>query len=513
MWGCSALGISVTTVCLTSVVTAGPLPVIEPLILEGDALGGFVVSTVKKPSINNDGTWLVEVDTSGPQGADEMIVRNGVVLLTEDEPVAAPAGAVVESFDGLALDNAGNSLLGMFLDGTGGFDNNAGVYFNNQLVKQLADLMDAPGLSPGTPFSNLRDVKLNDAGLALVVGSVSDPNIPGSGDEAIFTIDTTTGEETLLAIESGLLPGSPDAVLQFLAEPQHSALNNQGVAAFMVDFVGDNASDIAIYVGGDLIAREGDPSPIPGRNWTGLAIGLDINNSGGHAFTGRLDGDPSTEIVVMANGQVIAQEGDLSPSGHVIDVFSSLVRIDDNNNVLWYWRLVVARLRHRLSDLPQRPGPGLRGRLDRGRHRHRLHAQHQPDRRFRHLRQRPVGDLHRRTGGRAARRVPHPAPPGALALPGRRQRRRHCRLTRPQRGARGVRRARARRRHEQRWRRGLDGPQRGARGLRQRLPVGPDQIGRSSSAWKGVSGPPPSRKPCSGPVAWRPRNELPPAAG
>lgn len=325
---------------LTAAAGAGTFP-ITPLLLEGDLVPGVGnVTSIDNIAVNNGGQWMVEADTNNADtNTDSVLMRSGALYLREGDPID-PVGASIGSFDSVNINNAGNSGWNIFLDGTGSTSTDSGVYFNSTLLIQESNLATAPGFSPGTPYIGWFEVKINNNDDMLMMASVDDPAIASTVDRAIVKINPVSGVQTLLAKEGDVLPGQVETVADFGTSPHTFAYNDADQVMFFADLNGDTAVDGAIYIDNTLLAQEGSASPVAGRNWSSLSSPeLDINNSGEYVYSGSLDGDAATNLLIVKNGAKFMQEGDSLPS---IGAFtftsfgSGPIEIDDSGNVLWY---------------------------------------------------------------------------------------------------------------------------------------------------------------------------------
>src|SRR5678815_2771249 len=84
---------------------------ITQLAKDGDVVPGIGnITSVDDLSVNDSGTWLVEVDTDGPVNpGDGAVLSNGVVYAYETQPLAAPVGAGISSFGSIKLDDSGRA--------------------------------------------------------------------------------------------------------------------------------------------------------------------------------------------------------------------------------------------------------------------------------------------------------------------------------------------------------------------------------------------------------------------
>jgi len=314
-----------------------------PPLYEGDAIPGVGnVTSINNLAINDDGEWIVEVDTDNPNtDADAALIKNGDLFLREGDPLALPAGSTIDTFDSVNLNNNSDSGWNLFLDGAFGFSDDSGLFMNDELILQESFISTAEAFSPGTPYIGFFETKYNDADQLFVVASVDDPAIASSVDRALVII--SGGVETVIGKEGDVLPGQVEAVADFGTSSDEFDFNDNGHSMYIADLTGDTAVDMAIYTNIDgvntLIAQEGFPSPVSGRNWQSLSsASVALNNAGDVAYRADLDGDTATDNVIILNGAVFAQEGDPSPDGPPIENLGSSPRLDDNGNVLWVAR-------------------------------------------------------------------------------------------------------------------------------------------------------------------------------
>ncbi|NUQ48390.1 MAG: hypothetical protein HUU27_00500 [Phycisphaerae bacterium] len=314
---------------------------ITRLVLERDEIPGIgLVTSVNNLVVNNAGQWIVELDTDHPDpNADVLLLRDGVVYLREGQAIDPPP-ATISSFDSVTLNSAGDSAFNFFLDGTGGLNNDSGVYFNTNLLIQESDLVNLPEFSPSTPYIGFFDVKINDAGRLLLMASIDDPNIPTSVDRALILLDSDGGNETVILKEGDVPPGQTEQVADFLTGPHATAINDLGQCIYAVDLTGDTAADIAVYVDHVLVAQEGLPSGVDGRNWSTLGSAkVDLTNTGNYVISGGLAGDAATNLVIVSRTGKVVQEGDtfgdIAP-WKVTGFGSGPVLMSDREHVLWW---------------------------------------------------------------------------------------------------------------------------------------------------------------------------------
>ena len=315
------------------------------LVRQGDTVAGVgLVTTIDGLTINDSGSWLVKADTNGDASTDSVLLKDGVLYIREGDPLALPAGASVSSVDSINLNGGGNSGWNLFLRGPAA-NKDSGIFINTSLVLQEGDISIAPQFTPGTPYIGFFDAKINDAEQIATVASVDDPVIPSSVDRALVVITTSGGAlaaEAVSAKEGDALPGQTQLVVELGTGPHESAFNNAGQVLFFADMDGSTTTDGVVYLDGELIAQEGLASPVPGRSYELLTSrGRDLNGYGQWAMKANLDGDASSDEVILASGRVVAQEGTNLPAigpwlFTSFGATSGPVAIDDLGNVLWY---------------------------------------------------------------------------------------------------------------------------------------------------------------------------------
>jgi len=107
-----------------------------------------------------------------------------------------------------------------------------------------------------------------------------------------------------------------------------------------------------------VVAREGQPSPLPGRNYDSLFNNpLALNDAGDVAFLASVDGSTTNDGIIVVNGQVAAQEaatvGTASPGPLQLGFANANIEIDNEANIIWYgaWNTPKANLCPDNSDI------------------------------------------------------------------------------------------------------------------------------------------------------------------
>jgi hypothetical protein len=330
----------------TALLAQSPFP-ITVLVVEGDSVTGVgQVSRIDNVAVNADGDWLIEVDTDNPDAdTDTVLLRNAVLYLREGDPLASPAGADINTFDSVNLNLNLDSGWNFFLGGLPG-DADSGIFFNTRLVIQEGGRSVAPEFAPETVYLGFFDAKINDLNQLSVVASVDDPDIAGTLERAIVRVTLDGGgvlvSESAVAKEGDVLPGQTEAVADLGTGPHQSSINNLGQVFYFVDLAGATATDGALYLDLDLVAQEGDRSPVAGRTFELLSSrGMDLNNLGEVTFKANLAGDTTSDEMIVVQDRELIREGQSLPA---IGAFtftgfgtgSGPVQIDDHRNVLWF---------------------------------------------------------------------------------------------------------------------------------------------------------------------------------
>jgi hypothetical protein len=321
---------------------------ITPLVLEGDVIPDVgLVTNINSIAVNDAGDWLVEVDTDGLAASDVVVIRNGSIAFREGDALRAPAGASISSFDSVYLNADGDTGWNLFLSGPPS-NQDSGVFFNGSLVLQEGAISSASAFSANTPYIGFFECRMDDANRIYVVASVDDPAITSTVDRALVRLDYDVNAgsyvETVLAKEGDLPVGASGAITDFGTGPENSAANQVGDLFYSASLSGPTATNAALYIGTDVVATKGDASSIAGRTYTniGTSTRLDLNDAGDYVFNVTLSGDTASDLAIVRNGVVFAQEG-MEPAalpGRQVTSFNSApIRIDESGRVIWYANL------------------------------------------------------------------------------------------------------------------------------------------------------------------------------
>lgn len=343
--------LTLLVISLSSSLTAQDFPIIRVVLVEGDEIPGVgTIETIGDVAINDLGETLIVANTDAATANDEVLLRNGKLLLQEgimgqlnSPPDAFVAGAepLAGLFTSLSISNSGETAYFLSIEDFPG-SQDFGIFLGADIVVQQGGLSMSPQFSAGTTYDFLFSLEQNNNGTLLFAGIADDPVLGGAAlEEFIVMSDGLT--ETVVVATGDLLPGSDLPVARIGTLDNLSAINDNNDVMFGVRFGMDDDEVSAIYLNDTLLAHEGDPSPVPGRNWGALQVsGMDLNDSGEYAFKGVLDGGGvSGEQVIIKNSEVVMQEGDIAPDGLPIQNFGMLAgpfEIGNNGSVIYQAR-------------------------------------------------------------------------------------------------------------------------------------------------------------------------------
>ena len=343
----TALTLALASVSLVGHSFAGD-PAVPPqaVVLEGDGvLGVGLVTSIYNLSVNNDGRSYIEVDTDNPDTTvDYAIVDSGPLLLwQEGQPLGAPTGANIDSFDAMSLSNTGSSAYVWDLGNTvGGSADDYAVYHYDSsgetLLMQEGDAVAFAGPTAGTAWTYFAECKINDAEEMVIIGYCDDVNIAGTSEFSVIHYDINTNTQTKLGFEGDAASGTSETFFSFSSDPASSDINDNGDIIYQANLTGPTTMDRALYINQTLLLREGDASAVPGRPWSNLSgANVGLSDDGDWACLGHIDGDSATKRLLVVNGEKVAQEGDSHPAiaPAVFNYMASPVELSDDGDVLY----------------------------------------------------------------------------------------------------------------------------------------------------------------------------------
>jgi hypothetical protein len=347
-----------------ALLTLVPARAQEPvsLVRVGDAIpGAGHVARIERLFAGSTGGWAVQVWTDHPT-IRQVVLGPGGVLRKVGDPVPSPAGAALASFGSISEEELMQAQVWTAaLDGTGaGTDaiyEDLGGSASHLLIQSGGATSGSTGdFPPGTIWTSFADYQgPGYDGASLLRGTVADPTLPAPEESFVArafhyyfgyccSID-------LVAQEGRTAPGLAETIEQVRLAPWSGAIDpiQDSRVLWSCDLAGPTSSDGCVFSSTGtpagyvdaLLAREGSPSPVPGRTWGALeSPSVDVNQAGRWSLRAELDAsDTSSDGIVLRDGLKFVQEGDALP---VIAPFS----IDDlgqgrallapDGKLLWY---------------------------------------------------------------------------------------------------------------------------------------------------------------------------------
>jgi len=331
---------------------SGPVAGQTPGILFRDddpivGVGG--IEKVTYVRVTDSGLWLalVEADNSVDNNLDVCLMRNGFLTLREGMNLPQPPGTTLDDWGSINMNSHGE--LGMHLRPRT-TSTSDGLYWNLVLVQLKGDLINLAPFSANARLDGISVVRLTEDRELIALVKVLDTTISNRAVDALIRYSLgPTGNvigRTLLAGKNVFndVLGAPVDTLGTATNPEHSLAVNQ-LGDFVTPVSGIGAR--AIMVNMDrIVAREFDPSPVPGRTWNTNAFVLskvDINDRGDVVFTGSLNPiggsstDDPTNFLLVKNDQKVAQSGDVIPalSASTLAKVTPVVAITNRGDVYW----------------------------------------------------------------------------------------------------------------------------------------------------------------------------------
>ena len=296
----------------------------DPLLAMGrvEEIGSF--------SVTNAGSWLAFVRSNQSSARDRLLLREGLPALLEGDQLPNPPGSRVRDFNSLDSVGPGDIVWRVELF-SGGLetDEREGLYWNARLIAQrhreLAPLFQEKlhqNLGPDLRWAELgapRFGSKNHYGFVAEILQAMDELTPS----VLFEVEIDDNGEIVAthrrALSGDELTFDVPTTLRWI-DPRGVALsiNRRG------DFLWAGKSNLPVFEDGvlmqnaTLLAREGQPAPVPGRRYGSFeGCELALNDRGDYAFTCHLESDPlrpdevSSNFLLVRNGQAFAQEGDV----------------------------------------------------------------------------------------------------------------------------------------------------------------------------------------------------------
>jgi hypothetical protein len=295
--------------------------------------GGGTIARVTNPVVNDSGEWVVEcVLFTMDVDADRLVVENGAALFVEGQPATSPPGALWGNVRSIALNAAGETALVMSLQGVPA-NQDRGVYFGTTLVLQEGAPAPAPLPYPGTFYSALFDVEMNDDRQVLLHASITSPG-NGTWDSLVMLALDASG-----AIVSEELLQFEEASAEYPTGLPSYALNNAGHYIYTEFLSAASDENELVLIDDVAVAREGDILPLLGGHEFGALLGNSVHLANTGEFVYVADLMTSPRMIIKNGTTKLAREGDTFPAIapgtlHAVTDLDA-PQINDRGEVLW----------------------------------------------------------------------------------------------------------------------------------------------------------------------------------
>lgn len=320
---------------------------IEPILQEGDVLPGIgTIRTLGSVSVSDQGDWMCWVFLEElPPDERAVLLLNGQVVATEGEPLPEVPAAFLSKVRNFELRSPSSwveavTYIENLPEGQVG-----GMRVNGEFITLHGDPVASPQYPPGSSWFRFDRSSINGSETVGFLGLVAEPGLFVNGTFAIVgrLVPQADGSyvDEIIARRGDALTKADQTTSTFEFAINSSgthALAEDGTIAWTARILDGDVESTAICIEDQIVAQEGDPSPLPGRNYASFFnTKLDYRSDGPHlAFIARLDGPFQSSSVLIVNGRVKYQQDELAPTGFPIGDFSgSTVAIADNGNVMW----------------------------------------------------------------------------------------------------------------------------------------------------------------------------------
>jgi len=338
-----------TAAGLAGILTPAPFAqTFTPLVQDGYPVAGIgSVTAIDSVAVNDSGSWVAAVFTDASLDRNLVLLRDGMTLLVEDQQMPGSPGFVLQAFDGVTINDLGDSCWNLFLRGGTPPVTETAIYINTTPLLLKDDIVSAAGFSPGTTYVSFTEIMFNNAGDALLIANVDDPAIPGLNDQVALKLDlegrTLASATTVVRRLDSPAELNGDTITEIEKDPNELAFNDAGDLALVTRTSSGRA---ALFHNTEVIAREDDPAPELGRTWQMLTSRpLDMNAHGALLFRANLDGDTTDdEVIVLSDPpgrhSIVLREGDpVTTSDGVFrieDFGAAPIALSDGNDVVVY---------------------------------------------------------------------------------------------------------------------------------------------------------------------------------
>ncbi|MSR61331.1 MAG: hypothetical protein EXS08_02630 [Planctomycetes bacterium] len=292
--------------------------------------------------------WITLTDTNlADSNTDGCILRNGFVTLREGALLFSPPNSSLDDWGSIALTNRGD--LGMILKVKVGSSTFDGAFWNLLPVALKDQVVVAPPLGPNSTWVKMDVIKMNARNDMLVLGEIQNTAVTGTKEDVLmrYRLDNLGNIlETTVLWTKGMDVPSFGTTVNGLGSSDHVlALNDRG-DYFTVVF-GQGVT--GLMINSDLkVAQEGDPAPVPGRDWNTLSLPkVALNDRGSFVYSGallpRFTNDP-TYLIAKGNMDDVAGQQKFAQAGDILPAFSAVplgngsaapILLGNNGDIFW----------------------------------------------------------------------------------------------------------------------------------------------------------------------------------
>jgi hypothetical protein len=336
------LALSLLTACLSPLAAAGDGPTgPEPVLLlsTGTTIGSLQVLELNEVRLTPGG-YQVLITT---QFDRPVLLVNGSVYHFVDQ--AIPGTDLTVDDVGLGDSNLAGQVATIVRAESSSGDFRSVLLMDGQLRLDEGDLVQAAGLPAGSTWVGLKAAMFDGEGGLLVGGAIEDPSVSLLYEEAFVRYDVApngslSGGTTLLAAGQVVAEDLsirlliPNTKTSYAAGDPGSVLANVGL-----ENGAGTEFPYAIVRDGEPLILDGEPSPIPNRDWVvepfdpvdQAAAGrwaARVSVSGGGGFGGL--------PALVRDGAIWASSGGIMPERPATQVQGlGWVRLSDTGNMLW----------------------------------------------------------------------------------------------------------------------------------------------------------------------------------
>jgi hypothetical protein len=316
-----------------------PSPAQDPSVVlrRDEFVAGRPVKQFERAVVDDDGSWSV-VALLGQIGhnLNGALVRSGNALLLEGQLLTPPVARVryLGVLEGHGDHAAQNAILDSF-NPPRVYPSTEAILYRGTVVLTALEPADVVGLPPTTLCTEILNTSANGHGMLVSVVEL-DSRI----DRALLAFEfdangTPLARKLLLRVGDALPDGS--TLADFMGDP---AIDESG--GWLLNVL-TTAGRRLLVTDTEVLIGTGDAAPLPGRLIGGVTGFYDRNDFGDFAAHVDMDGDSTTNGLLIRSGQVLYQEGELLPSlsaGVAPEPLADIgqVRLANSGHVYWHAR-------------------------------------------------------------------------------------------------------------------------------------------------------------------------------